>query len=351
MDASLAWLWSPLFLFLLLLFTRLYLRTLWPGAPAPPPPSSLWSSEQCTLDGGTPTELLHFPAGQGSRSSGGGGKSPVHLLIFPGNPGSPYFYLDYATTLYLASGKRLPITICSHACHSVGSTGVAGSRPRHYDLSAQVRHKAAIAAHLLRTSAAGKRLVLMGHSVGAYMCLEVMRALPEAAIARALLLFPTLLEIGSSPNGLSMMPLFRFGRWGLAALALLVGALPLGLQRGLARLRLPPDASPATVDAALTIIHPLVGANALYLAYTEMRDIRALDTALVRRLAPRCVAFFGEGDGWNRPQDHCLVEEAFGGQGRVIFCREGHPHGFVVHPKSSAAVAEKCWEWLKDLLE
>ena len=303
------------------------------------PPSSLYSVEVTTLDG-VDTEMVHF---SGSAASG------HHLLLLPGNPGSASFYLDFAASLSSASSGSLPITIVSHASHSSGCTGSAGAVPRYYDLAQQVRHKVSVAQALLQRHPQ-RRLILAGHSVGAHMCLEVMRALPDTAVARALLLFPTVLEIGASPNGVALMPLFLYCRWALAAAAVALGALPLAAQLAIARRFLPPAASPATASAALTIIHPVVGVNALYLALSEMRTIGALDEALARRLGEKCIAYFGAGDPWNRPGDHRLVQQAFGGQGKVLVCEEGHPHGFVVHPKSSHRVAEKCWEWCKDLL-
>jgi hypothetical protein len=323
--------------FALLLYLRLTRCNARPPSP-PLPPSAAYTTELLTLDG-IDTELLHFP----------GAADAPRILILPGNPGSPYFYTDFATHLHAASAQRLPITITCHACHSAASTGAASAPPQYHDLAAQVRHKVAVARALLQRHP-GVPLVLLGHSVGAYMCLEVMRALPEAAVARALLLFPTLLHIGASPNGQALMPLFRYGRWALAAAALALGALPAPLQRAVARTRLPPAATPATLAAALTLVHPVVGVNALYLALTEMRDIGALDGALARAAGPKCIAYFGAQDGWNSQGDAHAVARALGPAARVIVCSEGHPHGWPVHLKSSLAMADKVWEWCKALL-
>ena len=347
--------------FLLLLYLRLS-RCNARGAspPLPPPflPPELRSIE------GTPTELLHLPGASGAQH---------HVLILPGNPGSPHFYVDFARALHRASGGRLPITITCHASHSAASTGRSGSPPRFHDLASQVSHKVAVARWLLQQRAASaepaepappqqqqqqqqqqpppQRLILLGHSVGAYMCLEVMRALPEGAVAHALLLFPTLAHIGASPNGVALLPYFQLGRWALAGAALALGALPAGLQRAAARAFLPAAASPATVAAAATLIHPAVAVNALYLALTEMQEIGALDGALAARVGARCSAYFGAGDPWNRPGDHARAAEALGAGARVHLCSEGHPHGFVLHPKSAEAVAGTCWEWVRELVE
>jgi hypothetical protein len=360
---------DPLLLLLLLLLPAAFLLLLHlrlsrcnargASPPLPPPflPPELRSIE------GTPTELLHLPGASGAQH---------HVLILPGNPGSPHFYVDFALALHRASGGRLPITITCHASHSAASTGRSGSPPRFHDLASQVSHKVAVARWLLQQQCAAAapplpaesagptpppqqrqppRLILLGHSVGAYMCLEVMRALPEGAVAHALLLFPTLAHIGASPNGVALLPYFELGRWALAGAALALGALPAGLQRAAARAFLPAAASPATVAAAVTLVHPAVAVNALYLALTEMREIGALDGALARRVGGRCTAYFGAGDPWNRPGDHARAAEALGAGARVHLCSEGHPHGFVLHPKSAEAVAGTCWEWVRELVE
>jgi hypothetical protein len=360
---------DPLLLLLLLLLPAAFLLLLHlrlsrcnargASPPLPPPflPPELRSIE------GTPTELLHLPGASGAQH---------HVLILPGNPGSPHFYVDFALALHRASGGRLPITITCHASHSAASTGRSGSPPRFHDLASQVSHKVAVARWLLQQQCAAAapplpaesagptpppqqrqppRLILLGHSVGAYMCLEVMRALPEGAVAHALLLFPTLAHIGASPNGVALLPYFQLGRWALAGAALALGALPAGLQRAAARAFLPAAASPATVAAAATLIHPAVAVNALYLALTEMQEIGALDGALAARVGARCSAYFGAGDPWNRPGDHERVAEALGAGARVHLCSEGHPHGFVLHPKSAEAVAGTCWEWVRELVE
>ena len=344
--------------FLLLLYLRLT-RCNARGASPPLPPPFL-PPELHHIEG-TPTELLRLPGASGARH---------HVLILPGNPGSPHFYVDFARALHRASGGRLPITITSHASHSAASTGRSGSPPRFHDLASQVSHKVAVARWLLQQRAASaphsqaesaepapppqqqpQRLILLGHSVGAYMCLEVMRALPEGAVAHALLLFPTLAHIGASPNGVALLPYFQMGRWALASAALALGALPACLQRAAARAFLPAAASPATVAAAATLIHPAVAVNALYLALTEMQEIGALDGALAARVGGRCSAYFGAGDPWNRPGDHARAAEALGAGARVHLCSEGHPHGFVLHPKSAEAVAGTCWEWVRGLVE
>ena len=55
-----------------------------------------------------------------------------------------------------------------------------------------------------------KKLVLIGHSIGAWICTDLMRQFQEieqSKIRAVVCLFPTLMHIGKSPNGQSLGPL------------------------------------------------------------------------------------------------------------------------------------------------
>jgi hypothetical protein len=142
----------------------------------------------------------------------------------------------------------------------------------------------------------------------------------------------------------------KYGRWALAAAAALLHNLPTPIQRIIATTQLPAGSSAGVVEAALSIAHPVVAVNALFLALDEMNEIRDLDSALAARVGPKIVAYYGEGDQWNQVGDHLKVAAALGPSSTVHLCSEGHPHGFVLHPHSVSRVAEKCWEWLSKVV-
>ena len=299
--------------------------------------SSLLTSEVVSIEG-TPTELLHTK-----------GDSDSLVVVFPGNPGSPKFYAQLVEEIHALSGeKRQRACVVGHAYHSCASATGSPTAPKYFDLKEQMEHKLASLRFLLNRNPPGTKLILMGHSVGAWCVVQAMREYPgeDSAIAQGILLFPTVHNIGSSPNGVRLLPLMQFGRWALAAAAVLVQSLPLGLQEAIARSQLPKGATPCTVEAALSIVHPCVGANALWMALNEMRDIKELDEELAMAVGPKIVAYFGEGDPWNRPGDHLKCQAWFGPKANVVLCNEGHPHGFVLHPKSVSSVAKKCWGWI-----
>jgi hypothetical protein len=289
---------------------------------------------------------------EGAPAPGAAAAPAPAFILFPGNPGHVGFYTAYCAALHAASGGRLHVVTVGHASHSAATAAAASPRGAVYNLAEQVAHKAAVVTALRAALPPGTAFILAGHSVGAYMALEVARAaLPPPALARAILLFPTLAHIGATVNGRKLMPLFRFGRgvaWVAAALA---AALPARAQRALAAAHLGGRGADASSVAAVTsLLHPDVAANALWMALHEMREITALDEAHARALADRLVLYFGREDGWVDPGAPAACAAALPGA-RVIECDEGHKHAFVLAPASSARLAALTWGWVRDVVE
>lgn len=216
--------------------------------------------------------------------------SPV-LVMFPGNPGSVAFYRSYLSH----AQQTLPSLRCvcvGHASHSV-----ATASPARYNLAQQVEHKLN-AVHVLRARYPAAPLFLAGHSVGAYMVTEVMRHLPVDAVKQAFLLFPTLMHIGATANGRSLTPIFRHFRPAAAAFAHAVALLPPGAQREIIR-PFVASTDEHSIDAALSLVHGDVAANALHLAHHEMHEIRDLDEEHYARIADKLLCYYaGEYDDW-----------------------------------------------------
>lgn len=150
------------------------------------------------------------------------------------------------------------LQICglSHAGH------VAGLTPHGplYTVTDQVQHKA----DYLRARLAqdpSRRLVLVGHSmlsgciiadmpgrpelnavrasagVGAYVCLQLLKILPPDNIAAVWCLYPTVMHIAKSPNGVNMTPYFSHHKAAASILGSLA-YLPGFLKRAVLRIAL-----------------------------------------------------------------------------------------------------------------
>jgi dienelactone hydrolase len=300
---------------------------------------------------GVRTELQVFEGGSGAT-----GAPRTIVVIFPGNPGAVDFYSTFASTLQKLSASaaaaqslsspspEVAVVTVGHASHSSRTA----TRTR-FDLAQQVSHKASVVAHLLSLEP-GARLVLVGHSVGAYMALEVARTLPPDALRAAVLLFPTVMHIGATVNGTKLLPLFRFGRGVAWVAAAVVALLPSFLQRRLvSAVGLPKGTDPMAVDATLSLLHPEVAYNALWMALHEMREIVALDEAHARRLQDKLKFYFAQEDGWVRPSDPATLRRVLPGAA-FVECDEGHKHAFVLRPESVRRVAEVTWGWVQEAM-
>jgi len=270
---------------------------------------------------------------------------PLLVVVLPGNPGQPLFYA--ATAVSLARAARARVCVLSHAGHCAR----AGARG-FFDLPAQAAHALAGVRAEVRAAPRGAALVIVGHSIGAWLALEALRA-PDLARARAVLWMPTLAHIARARKARALAPLLFCGRTLAGAAGAAAAALPLAAQRALvAAAALPRGAAPALVDATVALLSRRVAINALWMAADELRRVGAPDAAHGAAVGARCAALFVEGDAWN---DHAGADAAAArallpGARVVHDAREGHTHGFVLHAASAARVAARTAEWIDELL-
>lgn len=230
-----------------------------------------------------------------------------------------------------------------HASHSSRTAS-----QQRYNLAQQVQHKINVVTSLLDREPNAK-IILAGHSVGAYILLEVLRHVPDDRWLKGILLFPTVDHIGASINGRKLMPLLQFGRGVVWTAAAMVGLLPRRVQRWLAGWHLK-GSDAMTVDATLSVLHPEVAWNAMYMAMHEMKEILSLDHQHARKLQSKLVFYFGAEDNWVNPSDPDMIRQALPGA-TVVVCKEGHRHAFVLKPDSVARMAALTWSWLREPVE
>ena len=250
-------------------------------------------------------------------------KTPV-LFLVPGNPGLVRFYHTFLGSLHAHLGQRHLALCVSHAGHveagNVAATGL-------YSLEQQIEHKLAILDRL----PAGTPVVLLGHSIGAYMCLEIARRRPQMRIERVFALFPT---VRSLNDGLSpvvrwmMLPQVRY----LSSLA--VGLLPrafFGLLMGVRHYlgfdsKYDADARRLIMNEMLTegVMH-----NILYLVYTEAKYVRELDREQIAASRDKTTYIYGLTDQYT---PHAFVDEmrTLVPPAQVLWADEGVNHAFCL---------------------
>lgn len=271
----------------------------------------------------------------------------VFFFMFPGNPGCVDFYIPYMTMVHELSRQTTNPFVCvtvGHASHSVRTAST-----ERFNLQQQVQHKINVINYFLEHEP-NAYVILAGHSVGSYMALEVARQLPSPdKFLAGILLFPTVMHIGSTVNGKKLMPLFRFGRsllWFAAAVASL---LPYSVKSRLASLQLPAGSNKLSVESCLSIIHPDVAYNTLWMALHEMKEMLDLDVRSASLLQSKLIFYFGVDDNWVGP-DHPDKLRKLLPKANIIECQEGHKHAFVLETESVTRMANLTWSWIQPVV-
>ena len=252
------------------------------------------------------------------------------VLVIPGNPGVAQLYAPFAEHLVAASAGRLSVAVASHAGHAPGHRASDGF----FTLRDQHDHHRAFLASLPPTST----VHLVGHSIGAWMVLGLLDALPEAQRGQAFLLFPTIERMAVTPAGRRMSPMFGPLRRPSVLLSRLIRRLP-GRDRVLEGSLLsgvPPEERAVLLEGILQL-SPDSLHNVLQMAGEEMETVIDLPEALLSRHADRLTLYYGSADRWNLPGMARGVQSRFPGA-EVVRCSAGISHAFMFD--GSATMAE-----------
>ncbi|PVG03234.1 alpha/beta-hydrolase [Serendipita vermifera] len=259
---------------------------------------------------------------------------PNNILIFIcGNPGIPEWYIEFLSAL------RNNIHSTSLAILAHGHIGHAHDLPAPKSDTSLSLEAQIIAAGSIMRSLRGEfpntRLMLMGHSIGGYMAMQVARRCSED-VQSVIGLQPTISHLAETPNGrymkyLFIPPLPQI----LSTLArLLMTLFPFILS---VLFRIWPK------DALVVLTTFVSSSNALYASMTlagdEMRSVTTLNTALLSRVKPKLQIVYSEkGDGWVGTNYEEVVSKLEDCASNVHFAKV--PHAFCIH--HSREMAEAC---------
>ncbi|PYI00802.1 hypothetical protein BO78DRAFT_380348 [Aspergillus sclerotiicarbonarius CBS 121057] len=313
----------------------------------------------------TPDSFFHTTSPQ--PTSANAPRAPVLVYFISGNPGLISYYHPFLTLL---SDKLQSLSTKqekAHAFHIHGHS-LAGFEvlppnpptPEHYhDVEDQIcfiQNQLDTFVQGTHTAATSKpRVILMGHSVGTYIAMEVIRRHRERSssssapidfdIIGGVLLFPTVMDIAKSPSGKHLTNLLYF----IPHLALVVSffarilttLLPDFALRTLVKCFMgsPPDQAVETTCAFLKSKKGV--RQALHMAADEMRtittdkwadDVWGISSSAEEPLT-RMFFYFGRNDHWVAEQTREEIIEAKGkgdGGPRMVVCEDGLPHAFCL---------------------
>lgn len=150
-----------------------------------------------------PTSVLHIKPKSPSPSS------PLFVWI-PGNPGIVQYYEEFLNLLH-EKYDSFEILAISHAGMATEDPDLQKRKATIYTLDDQIQHKVEI---INQFSAKDRPLIVMGHSVGAYMAQHVVLA--EKILGRVVklgLITPTVVDIHRSQKGTQLTRAFYWVKY------------------------------------------------------------------------------------------------------------------------------------------
>ncbi|OJJ95278.1 hypothetical protein ASPACDRAFT_48022 [Aspergillus aculeatus ATCC 16872] len=365
----------------------------------------------------TPDSFFHTLCDK--KSSGSWSGSPVIIYFISGNPGLISYYYPFFTHLIEKlrawsseddASPRLHLYGHSLAGFEVASPPSDNNTEHYHDLEDQIRFvqrklddcvsrvvaSEASASNRVNDDTLRPRVILIGHSVGTYIAMELIRRHRERTsaatsssssssidtnnasfpIISGILLFPTVVDIAKSPSGRKLTTLLTI----LPHLALIASLfarvlttlLPASMLRTVVRLAMgsPPSAA---VDTTCRFLGSRRGVRqALHMAASEMYTINSdewadevwgiASTPEAEKSLTKLFFYYGRGDHWvaeetreeiialrGRGNGNGITEggSAKGGEGEgeggrgptMVVCEEGLPHAFCL--RHSEVMAEK----------
>lgn len=274
------------------------------------------------------------------------------IFIITGNPGFCAFYVPFVKALYSSINRRFPVWVISHAGHALAPKDkkiLAASDDTNaqeikdvYGLRGQVEHKLAF----LRTHVPkDMKLVLIGHSVGCYISLQILKQAPELPIIRSILLFPTIERMAETPNGRIMFPfLYRLRYIFYAFGYLLLKPCPETVKSWLIRMALQ-RMNFQCEFSLLNVLEPFCLVNSAYLGGQELMEMVKRDDEVIEEHLSKLIFYYGTGDPWCPEEYYQDIKNRFP-EGDIRLCEKKFPHAFILH--SSQEMAGMVADWLKD---
>ncbi|KAL4146843.1 hypothetical protein PRNP1_010599 [Phytophthora ramorum] len=286
-------------------------------------------------DGTQAQSLVYYPTQQHDEEK-------LLVLVVPGNPGVPFYYLPLMQELVRTHGRRHEVRCLSHAGHFMPWK----NNGRAFSLKQQLAHKAYYLEQRLRQDPT-LRFVLIGHSIGSYFLLDIARRFPQQ-IVKMVLMQPTIMHMALSPKGKQMMPLFKRYEHGVTLVVMVEYLVPSGLRHWIVRRVVGAKTSKTLQLASLSLVNASVMRNVLGMAADEMEDVADLDKELIAQHEDKILFVYSTVDEW--------VPAEFMQEYQVRFPNAQHrvvpqAHAFMMEQNGTRDMAAHISQWVGDVLE
>lgn len=284
------------------------------------------------------------------------------ILFICGNPGVTSYYTEYLTQLYDALHGQC--TILCKGSLGIDETGPEAPPPtgvwpfRYYGLEDQIASQSRALDTLRDLVPPSTPLFVQGHSLGAFMALQLLNMHADK-IHAMYLLFPAICHIAQAPQAritrtFLFMPVFAL----VNMMCWILSRIPrswLYWIIGHTSLRYSPD---ATADL---VARPYAVATAVYMFHDELRMIKDIPTHVAERAKDKIVrSYWGQGDSdsWSTSFHRRHAESALRldrwqnvmhtappSKHTSTECQDALPHAFCL--RHSEAIARITSRWVQ----
>ncbi|KAK6488576.1 lipid droplet-associated hydrolase [Huso huso] len=295
------------------------------------------------------TEVLKFGQLDLRHTSDCESSANVLFLIIPGNPGIVGYYKTFMQALYQTLDHKYPVWAVSQAGHCLPPDSMEMMEDTDiieledvFGLNGQIEHKLAFLKQYVPRNI---KLVLIGHSIGCYIILEMMKRDPDLQVLKSVLLFPTIERMAVSPQGKLMTPVLCKLRYAMYVPVYFLSFLPESIKASMVRLVLRglQSLDESSIPASVTLFSVDCVANAMYLGSQEMVQVMDRDNPTIKKNLDKIIFYYGSNDQWCPEQYYEDIKKDFP-EGDIRLCERGIRHAFVLN--ASKEVASMITDWL-----
>lgn len=267
------------------------------------------------------------------------------ILIIPGNPGIPDFYRKFCKHLFANLEEDIPIITLSHCGHDDNPLipELEGSE-EYFDLQGQIEHKKEFIRKYLSEDC---KVILIGHSVGAYIILKMMEDNEiNEKVEKSFLLFPVFEKMDETRNGKLLgwirlfYPFVLFFMWLISLLPsviLKIVLIMLATIFGIPKDYLLSFKKITEFTAFMRVMH---------MAYNELDTLKFYDKTKIAQFNDKVKFYYGMNDNWIPKCGYFDFKSQYP-EYEIEVCRDNIQHAFVL--KSSKYMALIVSNWIQEL--
>jgi len=291
-------------------------------------------------------------------------------FVIPGNPGNERFYDLFCHSLVCKIAQKtesfVQLYAISHLNHTpplnhLQSSSLSKSRAKRveeieqkdmsFDLESQILHKVEFCKMMIKKMDSNFKIVLIGHSIGAYISIRARKCLilDGINISKCCCLFPAVEEIALTPNGIRIRRLIQLlvDNSGVVSSVLnLIQFFPQWFKKLIIMLFVGLEAHASILEASLEISDATVARNIYYMTHSEMHTVCEFKSEWLCDNPKNVYFYYGRRDGWS-PIEHAigmLARHPIPENVKIDAYDEVIDHAFVI--RHSDAVADQVLEMI-----